>query len=106
MTEAEALEALRKEKPERNYVAFRVDYQNSLLVPAAAALKIIEGLTEAWLLRDEFGSNLSLHSFDRETENILSMRVISAQAFQQMRLAQLLGIDYEEYRKAKQAKTT
>lgn len=106
MTEAEALAALRKEKPERNYVAFRVDYQNSLLVPAAAAMKIIEGLTEAWLLHDEYGRSLSLRAFDHETENILTMRIVSAEVFQQMRVAQLLGIDYEDYRRTKQTQSS
>lgn len=105
MNVEEAEKLVAKLKPEKNYFTFQVDFSTYLVVPAGAALKIMEGLTEAELFSSAYGQKQGMHMLDPEKDNVMRAKAISPDTYRNMKMAQLLNIDYRDIQLAKEGRT-
>ena len=105
MNVEEAEKLVAKLKPEKNYFVFQVDYNTHLVVPAGAAMKIMEGLSEAELFSEGYGQKQGFRLLDPEKDTVMRAKPISPDTYRNMKMAQLLNIDYRDIQLAKEGRT-
>lgn len=107
MNYEEALKAVRANKPKENLMTIEIEYNKQLILPYKDGLALLATLERAEVLHAPYSKPPSIVGID-EAERFKSA-VIPYQSYEDIKVAQLLGItldEVKEARKPKQKETT
>lgn len=91
----EAVKKVQSLKAKDNYLLCNVSWDIKLVLPFKAGLALMEALGQAEKLVEEYSKPPAIQPFDRES---ISISVLSAKEYEQIRIAQLLKVKLDEVR--------
>lgn len=96
---AAAVKKIKTEKPPENYLTVQISYDTKLILPHKAGMALIAALENAEMLKEKYSEPCRIVPLEQET---LISRMISAQEYQQIKIANLLNVSLEEIQKIPQ----
>ena len=97
MNATEALKKVREDNKTKaeNFLLVQLSYSTKVLLPYTQGIELLQALAKAEMLTDEYSAAPTITAINQDT---MSVRIYSRQEYEHVKMAQLLGLDKEQYR--------
>lgn len=101
---AEAIKKLRAEKPQENFMVVSFDGGDvRLILPHKDGVALMNSLANAEMFIDNYRSDKGIHPFKRDS---VEATLMSVNEYQTRKIAQLLGVSYDDVLQAQKTPPT
>lgn len=89
----ETVKELKAKKPPENFIVVSVSYDTKLILPHKAGLAFMAAIENAEVFKDSWSDKCRIKPLERDS---VSMSTLSAHEYQQIKIANLLGVSLGE----------
>lgn len=97
MEYAAALKKVQAKKPKENFMVIKLSYNVNLILPYKDGVAFMTSMVNAEKFNDTYGEKIRISGFDR---NDFTATVMSCEEYEQIKIANLLGVTITEVQEA------